>query len=158
MQSIASDIVLVTGIYMAPRARKHGVSVVNTVYDSILYEVPYDIPLIQDLAAETVDRLSVTAREWGIRRIPITGEAKVGKRWGQLQDIEKWLQQAVETVETVETTETTCPTTITDSAVATASSLSSTHKTFDRASVGRTHQQCLPSHPLDLQEEWASTS
>jgi DNA polymerase-1 len=92
MQSIASDIVLVTGIYMAPKVRKYGVSVVNTVYDSILFEAPYDIPLIQDLAAETVDRLSITAREWGIRRIPITGEAKVGKRWGQLQEIQEWLE------------------------------------------------------------------
>jgi len=93
MQSIASDIVLVTGIYMAPRARKYGVRIVNTVYDSILYELPHDISLIRDLSAETSEQLGVKAREWGIVHIPITGEGKVGKKWGQLAPVEEWIQE-----------------------------------------------------------------
>ena len=93
MQSIASDIVLQTGIYMAPRARRWGIPIVNTVYDSLLYEVPLDIPLIQDLSAATVERLGIVAKEWGIKRIPITGEGKIGLRWGQLKPLNEWLEQ-----------------------------------------------------------------
>jgi DNA polymerase-1 len=93
MQSIASDIVLLTGIYMAPIARKLGVRIVNTVYDSILYEVPRDPILIQELSAQTVERLGITAKEWGITRIPIIGDGKVGKRWGQMTEVSKWLKE-----------------------------------------------------------------
>jgi DNA polymerase I len=93
MQSIASDIVLETGIYMAPKARKLGVRIVNTVYDSILYEMPRDPVLIEDLSAETVERLGITAKSRGITRIPIIGEGKVGMRWGQMTEVSKWLKQ-----------------------------------------------------------------
>jgi uracil-DNA glycosylase family 4 len=96
MQSIVSDIVMHVGMQMQPRVAKHNVDIVNTVYDSILYEVPNDQPLIEDIAAETTARISETAKVWGIRKIPIIGDAKLGKRWGNLTDLHKydWSQAA----------------------------------------------------------------
>lgn len=86
MQSIASDIMLHTGIRMQPRATSLGIPIVNTVYDSILYECPNDPALLKDIALETMETIPQVAKDWGIRKIPIIGESKTGLRWGSLKD------------------------------------------------------------------------
>lgn len=93
MQSIASDIVLDTGIYMRPIANKLGARIVNTVYDSILYELPLNRPLIEDIAHQTQEKMRQTAIDWGMKRIPIQGDAKLGVRWGSLTEIGKFWKQ-----------------------------------------------------------------
>lgn len=90
-QSITSDVVLHTGMKMVEFCNTHHIDIVNTVYDSILYEVPFNLELIKELSARTITVLAETAKEWGIVRIPFVGEAKVGFRWGSLIDIKKFL-------------------------------------------------------------------
>lgn len=92
-QSIASDIVLHTGFKMEPIARRLGVRICNTIYDSILYEPPNDESLIRDLAAQTIETLADTAKEWGLKKVPFLGEAKAGERWGNLKSLDKFFKR-----------------------------------------------------------------
>lgn len=86
MQSIATDIITDTGMKMLPIADKLNVPIVNTVYDSIIYECPNDPILLNDLAAQTITTVAETAKYWGIRKVPMKAEAKIGIRWGNLED------------------------------------------------------------------------
>lgn len=92
-QSIASDIVLHTGMEMQPIAESMGVPICNTIYDSILYECPNDEQLVRSLADQTIRCLAQKAIQWGFRRVPFLGEAKVGVRWGNLIAIDKYYKK-----------------------------------------------------------------
>lgn len=96
MQSMASDVVLDTGCHMQEQLDRvpeyRDVRIVNTVYDSILFELPVDKQLAIQLATETQEYMKWTAKEWGIKTIPIIGDAKCGERWGNLTSIKKYWQ------------------------------------------------------------------
>lgn len=86
-QSAAVDIVHHTGLAMLDHLYQYKAVIVNTVYDSILYECPNDPWLYCDLAKQTIRTLAIVAKDWGFRTIPIVGEAKVGKMWGNMKEL-----------------------------------------------------------------------
>lgn len=97
MQSIASDIMIHTGLEMRDRIKdpKYGaVKIVNTVYDSILYELPNQKELIDDLARQTIAVVAEKAHLWGMRSVPMKAEAKIGTRWGNLSDYDGYKEVA----------------------------------------------------------------
>lgn len=93
-QSIASDLVTHTGMEMQSYAEHmYKAYICNTVYDSILFEMPDDEETVRALARETLDLLPRIALKWGMTRVPFIGEAKVGKRWGSLTPIDEYYQE-----------------------------------------------------------------
>jgi uracil-DNA glycosylase family 4 len=81
-QAIASDITLYSGTQFYKRLHNYGVKIVNTVHDSILFELP-DIPeLVEEVRQIVVEQLQETPRIFGLKKIPFAADAKVGKLWG----------------------------------------------------------------------------
>jgi DNA polymerase-1 len=82
-QSIATDIVTHTGMRIQEEAfYKYQASIINTVYDSLLFELPNNIPKAMELGQKVLQLLGQIPKEWGLHRIPFVGEIKLGRRWG----------------------------------------------------------------------------
>lgn len=89
-QSSASTITLHGGIILEPKLRDYDTRIINTVHDSILFEVPNDKAVVTEvskLAEKTLEQVPV---DWGLTRIPFKAESKVGNRWGSLVGFSKW--------------------------------------------------------------------
>jgi len=88
MQSIASDCVTHTGMRVQERAAlEFDANIVNTVYDSILFELPNSIPQALKLGAYVLKTLRAVPREWGLTTIPFSGDIKLGSDWGHLEKV-----------------------------------------------------------------------
>jgi DNA polymerase-1 len=83
-QSIASDCVTHTGMAMQEIARQEfGAYLVNTVYDSLIFEMPIDdMDRVFELGALTLRTLREIPKKWGLTLIPFVGDLKIGTRWG----------------------------------------------------------------------------
>lgn len=82
-QSIASDIVTHVGMLIQDEAHyKYSGNLVNTVYDSLLFEMPNDLDRALQLGARCLELLSEVPKLWGLNRIPFVGDIKIGRRWG----------------------------------------------------------------------------
>jgi uracil-DNA glycosylase family 4 len=100
-QSIASDIVTHTGmIVQQPAKQLYDADIVNTVYDSLLFELPNNIRAALELGARVLRVLARVPKEWGLTHIPFKGEIKIGTRWGSLEGtpipsdiVERWSLQ-----------------------------------------------------------------
>jgi uracil-DNA glycosylase family 4 len=86
-QSIACDIVTHTGMRIQDEAyHTYGAHIVNTVYDSIIFELPnHDLNKVFELGTKTLTLLKKTAIDWGLTKIPFVGDIKLGDRWGSLK-------------------------------------------------------------------------
>jgi len=85
-QSIASDCVTHTGILTQEMAyHDYGAFLVNTVYDSLLFEMPDDQLRALELGARVLRVLREVPKLWGLHRIPFVGDVKLGTRWGSLR-------------------------------------------------------------------------
>lgn len=88
-QAIASDITLYSGIQFWKRLHNYGVKVVNTVHDSILFEMPND-PELVTMVYETVKaQLEETPRQFGLKKIPFKADGKVGFCWAKYDKKDK---------------------------------------------------------------------
>jgi DNA polymerase-1 len=87
-QSIASDITLHAAMRSKEQLRKWGVKIVNLIHDSMLMEVPISGGWeLQDHVIQLVsNHLEQVPKDWGITRVPFKADAKVGERWGSLED------------------------------------------------------------------------
>lgn len=82
-QSIAADCVAHTGIIVQDRAfHEFQAHIVNTVYDSLLFEMPNNLPRALELGAFVLSVLRDVPKRWGLSLIPFVGDIKVGVRWG----------------------------------------------------------------------------
>lgn len=87
-QSIACDCVTHTGIEVQEMAYyEYNAQIVNTVYDSLLFEMPADTPKALELGAKVLRVLSDVPKRWGLTRIPFRGDIKIGTRWGSLEKV-----------------------------------------------------------------------
>jgi DNA polymerase-1 len=85
-QSIASDCVMHTGMRVIDRAEKeYKAFMINTVYDSLLFELPNDMRRAFELATYILITLKQVPREFGLTKIPFEGEPKIGRTWGALK-------------------------------------------------------------------------
>lgn len=85
-QSIAVDCVTHCGMDVQVMAKhEYDADIVNTVYDSLMFELPNDVPKALELGARVLKRLGEVAREWGLTLIPFKGDVKIGTRWGSLK-------------------------------------------------------------------------
>lgn len=82
-QSIAVDIVTHTGMIVQEMAYyEYNAFLVNTVYDSLLFELPDDIPKALELGAKVLKVLGEVPKKWGLTAVPFKGDIKLGRRWG----------------------------------------------------------------------------
>jgi DNA polymerase-1 len=85
-QSIAVDCVTHCGMDVQEMAYyEYNAHIVNTVYDSLMFELPADIPKALELGARVLKRLGEIPKQWGLTLIPFKGDIKVGTRWGNLK-------------------------------------------------------------------------
>ena len=90
-QSTASTITIHGGMRIQDKLRReYDTDIVNLVHDSILMEVPESYEAVEAVAKIAIDELEQVPIDWGITRIPFKAEAKVGSRWGSLEDIITW--------------------------------------------------------------------
>jgi DNA polymerase-1 len=86
-QSIASDIVTHTGMRIQDEAfHNYGALLVNTVYDSLLFELPNNQERAMELGRKVVNLIGSIPKEWGLHRIPFVADIKIGRRWGSDPD------------------------------------------------------------------------
>lgn len=86
-QSIASDITLMTAIFVWRLLRLWGVKIVNLVHDSIIMEVPIlaDGGELRERVINLVSNtLAQVPKDYGLVRVPFKSDAEVGHRWGSL--------------------------------------------------------------------------
>jgi DNA polymerase-1 len=87
-QSIAWHLTLHTGLLIQDIARyDYDAYIVNTVYDSILFELP-DNGAALELGARALNILSEVPRRIGLTHIPFRGDIKIGRSWGHLEEVE----------------------------------------------------------------------
>lgn len=87
-QSIACDIVTHTGLLVQEMAYyEYNAHIVNTVYDSLLFEMPADTPRALELGCRVLQTLASVPKKWGLTHIPFRGDLKIGTRWGSLQKL-----------------------------------------------------------------------
>lgn len=84
MQNIASTITLHVGIAVKPKLIEIGTKVVNLVHDSLITEAD-DNPDAIARTREIIEPIvPLIAKQWGITRVPIICDCKIGYRWGSL--------------------------------------------------------------------------
>lgn len=88
-QSIASDITLQTGIKMSKRKLllPYDSKFVNIIHDELLMEVPNTSACIEAVSKLGIHEMQQTPIEWGIKSIPFKGEAKIGRAWGDMEEL-----------------------------------------------------------------------
>jgi DNA polymerase-1 len=86
IQATASDICLLAAIAVRPFARERGAFIVDLVHDSILFEIPDDLQIASEISKETACHFKAIGTTLVSDRVPIVGEAKIGKRWGGLKE------------------------------------------------------------------------
>lgn len=92
-QSIASTITVHGGIRTRHQLKADfDTDIVNTVHDSLLLEVPDDKATIIAATNLVIAEMEQVPKDWGITRIPFKADAKVGNRWGNLVDIDKYFK------------------------------------------------------------------
>lgn len=92
-QSTASTITLHGGMRLVYKfLEEYDTRIVNTVHDSIIFEVPKDPQIIRQVTREAVAVLEQVPRDWGITRVPFKADAKAGDRWGSLIGVDKYLK------------------------------------------------------------------
>lgn len=85
-QSIAVDCVTHCGMDVQEMAfYEYDAYLVNSVYDSLMFELPNDQYKALELGARVLKRLGEIPKEWGLNLIPFKGDIKLGTRWGNLQ-------------------------------------------------------------------------
>lgn len=85
-QSIAVDCVTHCGMDVQEMAKfEYDADIVNTVYDSLMFELPNNVPRALELGARVLKRLGEIPKEWGLTRVPFKGDIKLGTRWGSLK-------------------------------------------------------------------------
>jgi DNA polymerase-1 len=82
-QSIACDCVTHTGMIVQEMAYyEYNARIVNTVYDSLLFELPDNKERALELGAKVLKVLGEVPKKWGLTHIPFKGDIKLGRRWG----------------------------------------------------------------------------
>ena len=83
MQSIAADCVFHTGLLVQDEAKERwDADIVNTVYDSLLFDLPDDDQMTWELGTFVLSTLRKVPRQWGLTSVPFEGDLKVGRSWG----------------------------------------------------------------------------
>ena len=80
-QSEASDLTLRSAMLIAPKLLK-GVRIVNLVHDSILFEVPNELPVVADTIALATNTMKTFAEQYLKTDFPFAADAKIGTHWG----------------------------------------------------------------------------
>ena len=93
-QNIASNINLHGAIKIKPMLDSFGAKMVNLVYDSILIECVDDAATVRQIIELGIPIIESIAPEWGMIEVPFKVDAKVGHRWGSLNENHKWLKAA----------------------------------------------------------------
>ena len=82
-QSGASDITLLSGIYLRPLIKeKFDANICNTVHDCLVIDLPDNISIINKCATEVLYTMQNIPKLWGLCDIPFKAEAEIGYRWG----------------------------------------------------------------------------
>jgi DNA polymerase-1 len=88
IQATASDICLLAAIAVRPFARERDAFIIDLVHDSILFEIPDDLQIASEISKETACHFKAIGTTLVSDRVPIVGEAKIGKRWGNLKEFD----------------------------------------------------------------------
>jgi DNA polymerase-1 len=86
IQSISSDLTLLSAIRIQPRIKPLGARIINLVHDSIVIEVPDDMVVMQKVASIVKEEMSATPfRELG-SKVPFGVDIEYGDNWGEVED------------------------------------------------------------------------
>jgi len=86
IQSIASDMTLLSAIKLQPRIKRFGARIINLVHDSILTECPAEHQ--NEVAKLVIETMMATPKEVLNSKVPFEADIKVGECWGELEEIE----------------------------------------------------------------------
>lgn len=88
-QSVSSDVTLHTGIRVWRRLLGMGVRIVNTVHDSLIFEVPLtpDNSIRNETIYIVQKEFKQVPLDYGIDRVPFKTDVEVGHRWGYLEEL-----------------------------------------------------------------------
>lgn len=92
IQSISSDLTLISAIRIQPRIEFYGAHIVNLVHDSILVECPEDPNILKAVAAIVEEEMSATPIRELACEIPFGVDIELGDSWGTIQDISTYEQ------------------------------------------------------------------
>lgn len=86
-QSIASDFTLLSGIRVYECLAAWGCRIVNTVHDSIIFEVPNSggAELLDEAIRLVTSTMEAIPKEYNITAVPFIADAESGTRWGELK-------------------------------------------------------------------------
>lgn len=85
IQSIASDLTLISGMRVEPKVKPLGALICNFVHDSLLMEVPDDPTTIREIAKIVSTEMSQVPIDTLGATVPFVAEIEVGKRWNELR-------------------------------------------------------------------------
>lgn len=87
IQSEASDLTARCAVEVA-KTLPEGVKIVNTVHDSLIFEIPEEPRLIREFAIATVRKMETTAMELFNSPVPFKVDIKLGVSWGKGKEVD----------------------------------------------------------------------
>jgi DNA polymerase-1 len=85
IQSIASDLTLISAMTMEKRIAEYGAKIINLVHDSILIEYPDDLSLRAPIAKIVSEVMTKVPIEKLNAKVPFIADLKDGYEWGSLE-------------------------------------------------------------------------
>jgi len=89
IQSVASDLTLISGMEAEKPLKDIGVKIINLVHDSILCECPDDDAVIAQAIQILDDIMSSVPKRKLNSVVPFENDFSVGTRWGSLKEVDK---------------------------------------------------------------------
>lgn len=84
IQSISSDLTLISAIKLQPQLAKYGAEIINLVHDSILVECPKDPDIVRPVAALIEKEMMATPKEVLNSMVPFDIDIEIGRSWGEI--------------------------------------------------------------------------
>lgn len=85
IQSVASDLTLISGMRAEKPLQELGIKIVNLVHDSILMECPDDMEVINKAIKIVTDIMTTVPKEELNTEVPFDVEFSLGVEWGKLE-------------------------------------------------------------------------
>lgn len=92
IQSVSSDLTLISAIKIQPLIEPYGAHIINLVHDSIVVECPENAETVKRVAAIIEYQMSQTPIRELNCKIPFGVDIELGKSWGAINDIKSYEQ------------------------------------------------------------------
>lgn len=92
IQSISSDLTLISAMNIQPQIKPLGAHIINLVHDSIVVECPEDPTIVQKVAAIIEREMVATPKRELNSLVPFGVDIELGPNWGEIKSISDFEQ------------------------------------------------------------------